>query len=66
LITPAMLAVAYPHWIRYNGCCDPRFVDRAAQFSHFWAEGLKEAEVLHQKYESVSVFSCQGRTSMKN
>ena len=65
-IKPVVLAVNYPDWIRYDGCSDPRFVDRGGQFSHFWVEGPKEAEILRRKYESVGVFSRRNRISMTN
>lgn len=65
-VKPAVLAANYPYWIRYDGCCDPRFIDRAGHFSHFWVEGPKEAEVLRRKYESVGFISCHERTTMMN
>ena len=55
MIKPAVLAAAYPSWIRYDGTADPRFVDRKGQFPSFWMASPVDAEKLRQEYDVVCV-----------
>ena len=53
MVKPAVLAAAYPSWIRYDGTSDPQFADRESQFSSFWMASRSEAEKLRREYDSV-------------
>jgi Ser/Thr protein kinase RdoA (MazF antagonist) len=55
MVKPAVLAAAYPFWIRYDGTSDPRFVDREGQFSSFWTASPVDAKRLRQEYDAVCV-----------
>jgi hypothetical protein len=57
MVKPAVLAAAYPSWIRYDGTADPRFVDRKGQFSSFWMASPVDAKRLRQKYDAVCVYN---------
>jgi hypothetical protein len=52
---PAVLAAAYPSWIRYDGTADPRFVDKKGQFSSFWMASPVDAKRLRQEYDAACV-----------
>jgi hypothetical protein len=56
MIKPAVLAAAYPSWIRYDGTNDPQFVDKGGQFSSFWFASRAEAARLRRVYDSVVNF----------
>ena len=53
MVKPAVLAAAYPAWIRYYGTADPRFVDRKGQFTSFWMVSPADAERLRLEYDAV-------------
>jgi len=53
MVKPAVLAAAYPSWIRYDGTLDPRFVDKEGQFSSFWVTSPEEAIKLRQEFDVV-------------
>jgi hypothetical protein len=55
MVKPAVLAAAYPPWIRYDGIVDPRFVDRMSPFSLFWTASPVDAKKLRQEYDVVCV-----------
>jgi hypothetical protein len=55
MVKPAVLAAAYPRWIRYDGIDDPRFVDKKGQFSPFWMASPVDAKKLRQEYDVVCV-----------
>lgn len=47
MVKPAVLAAAYPSWIRYDGIADPRFVDKKTRSQFFlvldgWFGGCKK------------------------
>jgi len=52
MVKPAVLAAAYPSWIRYDGTADPRFVDKKGQFSSFWMASPVDAKRLRQEYDA--------------
>ncbi|KAF8960962.1 hypothetical protein BDZ97DRAFT_1921655 [Flammula alnicola] len=53
MVKPAVLAAAYPSWIRYDGTADPRFVDKMDQFSSFWMASPVDAKRLRQAYDAI-------------
>jgi hypothetical protein len=57
MVKPAVLAAAYPSWIRYDGTADPRFVDKKSQFSSFWMASPVDAKKLRQEYDAVCIQS---------
>jgi hypothetical protein len=55
VVKPAVLAAAYPSWIRYDGTSDPRFVNKKGQISSFWMASPVDAKKLRQEYDVVCV-----------
>jgi Phosphotransferase enzyme family len=55
MVKPAVLAAAYPDWIRYDGTADPRFVNKKGQFSSFWMASPVDAKRLRREYDAVCV-----------
>ena len=53
MVKPAVLAAAYPAWIRYDGTADPRFVNKKGQFTSFWMVSPADAERLRLEYDAV-------------
>ena len=50
-LQPAVLAVDYPPWLSYDGCCDPRFADPKQTF---WLDSPKESKRLCDLYLQIS------------
>ena len=53
MVKPAVLAAAYPAWIRYDGTADPRFINKKGQFTSFWMVSPADAERLRLEYDAV-------------
>ena len=54
MVQPAVLAVSYPSWIRYDGRRNPRFIHPNNMSSAIWFSSPSDAAKLRDIYDEVS------------